>query len=112
MGLDRFFIKFLVLAIVCNVIGVALNHQINSWAEGSETGKKVVLTLQLMDFMMAGGGPLGPVENYFAWAYTRDLLDNESNRLDIRLTQAMTFQPLAYWVIPTEEWHHPGLVPK
>ncbi|MCA9355386.1 hypothetical protein KC865_02435 [Candidatus Kaiserbacteria bacterium] len=50
--------------------GNLIKHEMNSWAEQSETRSEIMLAFHAMEFISNGGGQLGPRENYFAWVYT------------------------------------------
>ncbi|MFA5172953.1 MAG: hypothetical protein WC435_00925 [Candidatus Paceibacterota bacterium] len=102
---------FMSLIVVSVLLGNFVSHKINCWAEfGGEWRKEVVLSMQLMDFMQSGGGPAGPTENYFAWAYAKKILSPRPWWHHVLFPTGLVFQPFGYWTVPEKEFHHPALV--
>ena len=87
-------------------------HLLNSWAEETAARQHTMLFLHALDFFANGGGPLGPRENYFAWAAAKRLEEPRSWLSHVLFPKALAYQPLGYWEGPEKRWHHPALLPK
>lgn len=92
---------------VLMVVGAIVSHVGNRYSQNHPRFREAFLTLQLMDFMMGGGGPLGPQTNYWAWSYTRRLQEPRPWWHHALFPESLTYQPFGYWVYPSEEWPYP-----
>ena len=108
---ERIFVWFITVALLA-MVGSFVQHRVNCWAEnGGQVRRDFVLSLQLSDFLLTGGGPLGPKENYFAWRYTKALDERRPWYSHVLFPRCLVYQPLGYWIGPEEDWHHPLLTP-
>ncbi|MCK4539715.1 hypothetical protein KAU09_01005 [Candidatus Parcubacteria bacterium] len=61
-----YFVIFLVIVISLNFV----NHKIRTYSQYHKNIYAVLTVLDLMDFVAAGGGPVGD-NNYFKWCYAK-----------------------------------------
>ena len=95
-----------ILALITAGTGQYAAHWENTYAQTHPRFRQVLLSLQFLDFMMCGGGPLAPQQNYWAWQFTNGLHEAPAWKRLV-MGEWLMYQPFGYWVPPPKVWPYP-----